>query len=316
MLFAALAVVVGLVLLTKAADVFVEGAVRLAVVLSVSPVVIGAVVVGFGTSAPELLVSGLAAADGDLDLAVGNVIGSNIANLSLVLGLAAAIAAMTVDSSVLRREVPLTVAATLLFATVLVGGLSRLDGVVLLVALVGALAWLLLDARGSGNDELSTETVDEYATAETHRTSVEVLRTLAGLVGTVVGARLLITGAIDIAEEIGVSDAVIGLTLVAIGTSLPELVTAVVAARRGAHDLIIGNVFGSNLFNSLAVGGVAALVGPGPLAEADVAVRAAVVMLVVTGLAVAFVASGRAVTRLKGAALLGAYVVTVPLLAI
>lgn len=314
-LFAVLALVVGLALLTKAADAFVEGSVRLAVALRVSPVVIGAVIVGFGTSAPELLVSALASRGGNLDIAVGNIVGSNIANLSLVLGLAAAIAAITVDSSVLRREVPLTVGATLLFALLLTGGLSRLDGIVLVAALAGALTWLLRGSRPAGNEELSVETVAEFETEEPHRTGVEVVRTLLGLVGTIAGAQLLVTGAVRIAEEIGLSEAFIGLTLVAVGTSLPELVTAVVAARRRAHDLIVGNVLGSNLFNNLAVGGVAALVGPGSLDDGDVAGRAAVVMLVVTLLAVAGAATGRSLTRRKGVALLGVYVLSVPLVA-
>lgn len=315
MLLAAVAVVLGLILLTKAADEFVEGAVHLAAALRVSAVVIGAVIVGFGTSAPEMLVSALAAAGGNLDIAVGNVVGSNIANLSLVLGIGGAIAAITVDSSVLRREVPVTVAATLLFALLLVGGLSRLDGVVLVVALAAALLWLLRGSRGSGNEELSAETTEGFHTDEPHRTVVEVARTLGGLIGTIVGAQLLVTGAVSIAERLGLSEAFIGLTLVAVGTSLPEIVTAVAAARKGAHDLILGNVLGSNLFNSLAVGGIAALVGPGPVGDADVALRAAVVMLVVTLLAVAFAASRRSLTRGKAVVLLGVYALTIPLVA-
>lgn len=316
MLFAVIAVVAGLALLTKAADEFVEGSVRLAAALRISPVVIGAVVVGFGTSAPEMLVSGLAAAGGNLDIAVGNVVGSNIANLSLVLGVAGVIAAITVDSSVVRREVPLTVAATMLFAALLVGGLSRLDGAVLVVAMVAAVAWMVLSARRQGNEELSSEMAAELDTAGHRRRGKEAVRTVAGLVGTIVGAQLLVTGAVNIAESLGLSQAFVGLTLVAIGTSLPELVTAVVAARKGAHDLIVGNVLGSNMFNSLAVGGVAALVGPGPVGDAAVVARAAVAMIGVTLLAVGFAAFGASVTRGRAVVLLVVYALTVPLVAV
>lgn len=316
MLLALLAVVIGLVLLTKAADEFVEGAIRLAAVLRVSPVVIGAVIVGFGTSAPEMLVSALAAADGDLDIAVGNIVGSNIANLTLVLGTAGAIAAITVDSSVLRREAPLAVGGTVLFSVlILVGGLSRLDGVLLVVAIAAAVTWITVGSARAGNDELTAELADELEPAVPHKVPVEALRTGAGLVGTIIGARLLVDGAVHIAEEAGLSQAFIGLTLVAVGTSLPELVTAVSAARKGAHDLIVGNVLGSNLFNSLAVGGIAALVGPGPLADREVAVRAVLVMLVVSAAALATLAIGRRIGRRDGVVLLGLYALTLPLLA-
>lgn len=316
MLFALTAVLVGLVLLTKAADAFVEGAVRLAAALRVSPVVIGAVIVGFGTSAPELLVSGLAAAGGNLDIAVGNIVGSNIANLSLVLGVASAIAGISIDSSILRREVPLAAGAALLFAGLLAGGLSRLDGLVLLVVLVAALTWLIRGARSSGNDELTAEIDEELHPPVPHRTGVEVLRTVLGLAGTIAGAQLLVTGAVRVAEELGVSQAFIGLTLVAVGTSLPELVTAVVAARKGAHDLIVGNVLGSNVFNSLAVGGVAAVLGPGPLGDVAVAARAVAVMIVVTGIAVVALATGHRLRRREGIALVVVYALTIPLLAV
>jgi len=315
MVLALVAVVVGLVLLTKAADEFVEGAIRLAAVLRVSPVVIGAVIVGFGTSTPELLVSALAAGGGNLDIAVGNIVGSNIANLSLVLGVAGAIAVITVDSSILRREVPLAAGATVLLAVLLVGGLTRLDGAILVVALAAALTWIIRGSRRAGNEELTVELDDEVHPAKPHRVGVEALRTLLGLLGTLAGAQLLVTGAVRIAADAGLSEAFIGLTLVAVGTSLPELVTAVVAARKGAHDLVVGNLLGSNLFNSLAVGGIAALVGPGPIGDADVAARAVAVMVVVTGLALVALTTGRRLSRFEGVALLAVYAVTVPVFA-
>ncbi len=315
MILALAAVAVGLFLLTKAADAFVEGAVRLAAVLRVSPVVIGAVIIGFGTSTPELLVSAIAASGGNLDIAVGNIVGSNIANLSLVLGMAGAIAVITVDSSILRREVPLAAGATVLLSLLLVGGLTRLDGAILVLALAGALTWIIRGSRAAGNEELTVELDDELHPPAPHRVGVESVRTLLGLLGTLAGAQLLVTGAVRIAADVGLSEAFIGLTLVAVGTSLPELVTAVVAARKGAHDLVVGNLLGSNLFNSLAVGGVVALVGPGPIGDADVAARAVAVMVVVTALALIALTTGRRLSRWEGVALLAVYVVTVPVLA-
>lgn len=311
-----LAVVGGLVLLTVSADQFVIGAARLSVALRVSAVLVGVVVIGFGTSAPEMLVSALSAAQGELDLAVGNIIGSNAANLSLVLGVAALIAPMHVASTTLKREAPLSVASVVIVALVVQGGISRLQGVLLLLGMVAALTWIVRSARGGGAEELGAE-VDEVVghDSDSVRLSREAVRTLLGLVGTVGGAQLLLQGALGIAEEIGLAEGFVGLTLVALGTSLPELVTSIQAARKGEHDLIAGNLLGSNLFNSFAVGGIAGVLGPGPLNDPDIAGLGSVLMVVLALAAWAFMGTGRTVHRWEGGVLVAAYVVAVPLLA-
>lgn len=315
MVLALVAVLAGLVLLTRAADLFVGGAARLSAALKVPPVIIGAAVIGFGTSAPEMVVSAISAGQGKLDIAVGNVIGSNVANLSLVLGVAGLICAMGVTSGILRREAPLSTAAVVLFAVLVQGGLQRWEGVVLLVALLAALAYLFLGGDG-GDDELLAE-VDEYLDDDAAGISTkrEVLRTLVGLAGVIVGAQLAVVGASRIADDLGLGEGFVGVTLIAVGTSLPELVTAVAAARKQEHDLILGNLLGSNLFNSLAVGAVAGLIGPGTLDDDKLASVGVGAMLVVAFGAWLSMATGREVVRWEAVTLLAVYVVTVPLLA-
>ncbi len=265
MLLALLAVLVGVGSLWKAADEFVAGATRLALIFKIPPVVVGAVIVGFGTSAPELLVSGIAALNGDIDVGIGNVIGSNIANLSLILGSAALVLPIGITAGVLKREAPLSLAAVLLFAVVVRLEMGLLPGVALLVVLCGFLFWII---RGGGNDvEELTQEVEELAGDGDLSAMTESLRTLVGLSITVGGAWILVWGALRLADELGVSGGFVGVTLVAIGTSLPELVTALAAARAGQTELIVGNLLGSNLFNSLAVGGVVAVLGEGPILD-------------------------------------------------
>lgn len=309
-----LACAAGFVLLTKAADHFVIGAARLSALLRVSPIVIGAVVIGFGTSSPELFVSAIAAGQGDLDLAVGNIIGSNAANLSLVLGVAALIVPFGISSKVLRREAPLAVGAMLVFSLLMFEGFSRVDGVILLLAFVLVLGYILRDSRVSADLELVGE-VKEFVGDHDLRPTTEGVRTTLGLVGTLVGAQLLVWGATNIAEEVGLSEGFVGLTLVAVGTSLPELVTAVQAARRREDELIVGNLLGSNIFNSLAVSGVAVLVGPGRVDDPDLLRVAVPVMLVVGGLAWLLMWTDHRLDRWEGAVLLALYAAAVALLA-
>jgi cation:H+ antiporter len=292
-------VAIGLVLLTKAADEFVEGAANVAGALRVSPIVIGAVIVGFGTSAPELLVSGLAAQGGNLELGVGNVVGSNVANLTLVLGSAALIVPLVVSRTILAREAPLSVAAVMIFALFTIGGLNRFEGVAMLVLLVGALTWII--TGGMANSTSSVDTPDGV------RAGPEMIRTLIGLVGTVLGAQLLVWGALAIADSLGVTGGLVGFTLVAVGTSLPELVTAVVAARKGETELILGNLLGSNLFNSLAVGGLIALLGAGPIDDRSLVTVGVGGMTIITLAAWAFMIGRKTVSRLEAAVLLLAW---------
>jgi cation:H+ antiporter len=313
-LLALLAVAVGLVVLTKAADAFVEGAARLSAALKVSPVVIGAVVVGFGTSAPEMVVSGIAASQDKLDIAVGNVIGSNIANLSLVLGVSALLCAMTVTSGIIKREAPLSTASVVLFAVLVQDGLERWEGILLAVCLVGALLFIF---RGSGtdNEEMLAEVGEYLEDRSSISLRAEGVRTVLGLVGVIIGAQLTVEGASTIADELGLGEGFVAVTLVALGTSLPELVTAIAAARKNEHELIIGNLLGSNLFNSLGVGAVAGIVGPGLLADDKLASIGVGSMLLIAIGAWFFMFSGKRVVRWEAIALLGAYAVTIPLLA-
>ncbi|MFT5222001.1 MAG: cation:H+ antiporter [Glaciecola sp.] len=315
MLLPLLGIVVGLVVLTLAADHFVLGAARTSSRLNLSPVVIGAVVIGFGTSAPEMVVSGIAASGGQLDIAVGNVIGSNVANLSLVLGAAALAATITVSSKTLRREAPLSLFSVLLFAVLVRDGLTRTEGYILLGTLVLSLGWILASARREGNEELSEEVAEYLEEGGEVALGRELGRALLGLLGTVAAAQVLVTSATKIASEMGLAEGFVGLTIIAIGTSLPELATSMQAARKGETDLIVGNLLGSNLFNSLAVGGLAAVLGPGQLIDGKLEGLALGLMITIAVLATVFMASGRRVTRNEGVALLAVYVVMVPLLA-
>ena len=305
MVLALILLVVGIVILTFAADHFVEGAVSVADVFNISPVVVGALVIGFGTSLPEMLVSGVAAVQGDADLGVGNVLGSNVANMTLVLGIAALIAVISIDTLTSRRELPLCVGSVLLFAVLVQDGFRRWEGVVLLVALVATLLWLLRNAHHHDLESPAQEHEPKGAMASG-------VRTVVGLTGTVGGAWLLVEGATSLADEVGLTGGFVGLTLVAIGTSLPEMVTAVVAARKGETDLIIGNLLGSNIFNSLAVGAVLGLLGPGPLEDNNLAGLATIIMISVVLIAAVFLYTGGRVVRWQAAALLLIYLGTMP----
>jgi cation:H+ antiporter len=313
MLLSILGVVAGLALLTYAADQFVVGAARIATVLKLSPIVIGAVVIGFGTSAPEMVVSGLAASQGSLDIAVGNIVGSNVANLTLVLGAAALVTPILVHSPVLKREAPLSLGLVIVFAILVQSGLSRIDAVVLATLLAGSLAFILLASRTS--DEFISGEVEEFLAGEAPSTGKESVRTLLGLLGTLGAAQLLVVSATTIASELGLSEGFIGLTVIAIGTSLPELATALQAARKNETDLIVGNLLGSNLFNAGAVAAVAGFAGPGPLSDPTIVGFATVLMVVVAAGATLFMVTGKRVVRWEGALLLAAYVATIPLLA-
>jgi cation:H+ antiporter len=299
---------IGLVLLTWAADHLILGSSRLGRQLRVSPVVIGVVVIGLGTSTPEFLVSGLAAARGDTGLAVGNIVGSNILNLSLLLGVAAVIAPVPVAASVIRREVPLAVAAVLLFGLLTLSGLDVRTAIVLAAACAAAL-WLLIRwARSSQPDPAPTEEVGE----QTGRWWIEPVRALLGLAGVLAGAQMLVVGASAAAAALGVSQAVIGFTLVAVGTSLPELVTTVQAQRRGEPDLVVGNLFGSNMFNSLAGGAVIGFAdNAGPARGGAILVAVMVSGALLAGV---LLLRGRRLTRRHGVLLGLAYLATIPLL--
>lgn len=308
-----LALAAGVGLLAYAADQLVIGAARVALIRNIPPLVVGVVIVGFGTSCPELLVSVLAAVSGETEVAVGNVIGSNIANLSLLLGIGAVIVPITIDSATVRREVPLTIAAMAALGLAVQGGLTRWEGAALTVAMVVVL-WWILTASAKPGDALASE-AEEFADATGHSLSTELARTVFGLLGTIAGAQLLLHGALDLADRTGLSGGFVGVTLVAMGTSLPELVTVIQSARRREADLIVGNLLGSNLFNTLAVAGLAGLFGPGPVEDRSLTVLAVGAALAVSILAGGAMATRNRVDRWEAYLLIAAYAAIVPLLA-
>lgn len=299
--------VIGLAILAVASDRFVLGAARLSKALRISPVIVGAIVIGFGTSAPEFVVTILATLRGSQDLAFGNLVGSNIANLLLVIGGAAVFRPLPAPRATIRRELPLMVLALVGLAAATVNSrVTTLDAVLLLVGAavaIGLIVWFGLRDREFA--QILETQLEEQAAAAPEKMSVTVVLVVLGLAGTVGGAELLIRGASDLARAIGVSEAVIGLTVVAVGTSLPELVTAVAAARRRETSLIVGNVLGSNVFNSLPVAGVAGLLAT---VQLDPSLgRSLVFMLGAAGLAGLFLVTGRQVGRVEAAVLLAAF---------
>ncbi len=299
----------GLALLLVGGEGVVRGAVAAARRLGISPLVIGLTVIGFGTSAPELVVSVGAALSGAPALAVGNVLGSNIANILLIVGIAALLSPLVVHPDALRRDGVVLLVVTAAFPlAALNGGIGRTEGmamVALLVAYIAASIWS--DRRNAGPAaELHREEATGFTDALPRSGWVIALFILAGLAALVGGAQLAVTGATALAREAGISETVIGITLVAIGTSLPELSTAIAAARRGNSDVCIGNIIGSNLFNILGVAGASAIAAPLPFDDPLVVVDLWI-MLGVTALLVAFMLTGQRIVRWEGCALLLLY---------
>lgn len=303
-----IAIIGGLAALTWSADRFVVGASGLARGLGVSPLLIGLTIVAFGTSAPEIFVAVLAALQGNPGLAIGNAIGSNIANIGLVLGASALVAPLLVRSAILRREFPVLLLVTLLgFVLILDGTLGRIDGALLLAGMVALIAWLLIGAkRGQIEpDRLGVDMEEAVPTPSSLSRSLGLL--VVGLLLLLLSSQALVWGAVEIAGALGISDLVIGLTIVAIGTSLPELATSITAAWKGENELAIGNILGSNLFNLLAVLAIPGVIAPGALENA-VLIRDYPAMVVLT-LLLFFLALGRrkapgTVRRGEGALLL------------
>lgn len=295
----------GLGLLTVSADRFVVAASRLSRTLGLSPVLIGALVVGLGTSAPEMLVSALAAARGEIDLALGNVVGSNTANLTLVLGSTALVRPIVSRLETIRREGVVVFVVMMLFTALLWDlQLGRVESTALVTGMAAAAVLLILwaqsDVRAGRMPLAALDGEEEWAGS----TRLEGLIALGALGLTLAGADLLVRGASGLADDLGISSAFVGLVIVSVGTSLPELATALAAARRGQTDLVLGNVLGSNLFNTLAVAGTAGLVGPGLV---DPTFRNAMgLMLVAAVFAGIFTRTGR-LERWEGAMLLAVF---------
>lgn len=292
MILSIVAVVIGLLLLVWSADKFVDGAVGIAKFCGMSTLLIGMVIVGFGTSAPEMVVSALSAIQGNPELALGNAYGSNIANIALILGVTAVIMPVLVKRDALRRDMPVLIAVTVLSVVLLLdGNVSRMDGVILLLVFAGVMAfniWSELRATKKAGDA----SVDAECEAANGETALSIGRSVfwlvLGLVLLVASSRALVWGACNIARSLGVSDLLIGLTIVAVGTSLPELASSIAAARKGEDDLAFGNIVGSNLFNTLAVVGIAATIAPMNSFDAQVLVRDLPVMAVLTVLLLLF----------------------------
>lgn len=310
MIWALTAIVVGLIVLVWSADRFVEGAAATATHLGLSPLLIGMLVIGFGTSAPELMVSALAASQGSPGLALGNAYGSNITNIALIVGVVALLSPLAVHSQVVRRELPVLAGATLLALWCLYDGtVSRLDAGIMLLALAMILTTSIVRSRQQDDDALAGD-VDKASAERTMSLKRGIVWTVIGLVMLIVSSRLLVWGAVWIAESFGVSDLVIGLTVVAVGTSLPELASSISAVRKNQHDLVLGNVVGSNLFNTLAVVGLAGVIHPITV-DHEVLVRDWPVMagltLVLLVFGIGLKGRGR-INRLEGGVLLASFV--------
>ena len=316
MLMAIGAIIAGLILLVWSADKFVEGSATTASHFGMPPLLIGMVVVGFGTSAPEMAVSALAASQGNPGLALGNAYGSNITNIALILGITALMAPIAVHSQVMRKELPILILVTAFAGWQLWDGdLSRMDAIGLMLAFVVLIGWSIYQGLRQPDDALATEMTEEVNAMPVRKA---ILWLVVGLLLLIISSRILVWGAVDLATTFGISDLVIGLTIVAVGTSLPELASSIIAARKGEHDLALGNILGSNLFNTLAVVGIAGLIAPMPVAPEvltrDFPVMAALT-LVLFAMCYGFRGPGR-VNRFEGSALLLAFVAyTVYLLA-
>lgn len=263
MLMAILAVVGGLALLVWSADRFIDGAAATARHAGMPPLLIGMVIIGFGTSAPEMVVSAFASIQGNPNLALGNGYGSNITNIALILGITALLSPIAVHSQILRKELPLLSVITLLAGYQLMDGeISGTDAWILLGVFFLMMGWSITQGMRQRGDALGTDMEHELDSDGTMPLGKAIFWLLLGLVLLVLSSRVLVWGAVDIASAMGVSDLVIGLTVVAIGTSLPELASSIIAVRKNEHDLALGNVIGSNMFNTLAVVGIAGAIHP------------------------------------------------------
>ncbi|MBS1214160.1 MAG: Na+/Ca+ antiporter, CaCA family, partial [Proteobacteria bacterium] len=285
----AIILVAGMALLVAGAEALVRGASRLAGSVGISPLVVGLTVVAFGTSAPELAVSISAAFSGEADIAIGNVVGSNIFNILFILGLSAMVAPLVVAQQLIRLDVPIMIGISILLPILgLDGKIDRLDGLLLFSMITAYTVFLIRQSRKESR-EVQAEYEHEYGVGEDARTpgalKIDLAYIAGGVIMLVLGSRWLVAGAVDIAEYLGVSELVIGLTIVAAGTSLPEVATSVVASLRGERDIAVGNVVGSNIFNILAVIGLTGTVAPDGIAVSVEALRFDMPIMIMVALA-------------------------------
>lgn len=313
MTLALAAIIGGLIVLVWSADRFVDGAASAARHFGMTPLLIGIVIIGFGTSAPEMIVSASSALSGSPGIALGNAYGSNITNIALILGLTAIIKPLMVNSDVLKKELPILMAVTLLSAYLVYdANITTLDAIILLSVFAAYMFWTVITAMKSKNDALGTD-VDAELAGNQMPLGKAILWVVLGLVLLVISSQFLVWGAVEVAKFFGVSDLVIGLTIVAVGTSLPELASSIAAARKGEVDLALGNIIGSNLFNTLAVVGIAGAIEP-MQAAAEVFSRDIVIMsaltflLFVFGLNIYRRPEGGRINRLEGVVLLLSFI--------
>jgi len=310
-LLAMLAIVVGFALPVWSADRFVDGAAASANHAGMPPLLVGMLVVGFGTSAPEMVVSMMAAMDGNSPLALGNALGSNIVNITLILGMTAIIAPIAVHSNIIRKELPILLIITLVVGLMLWNhDISTIEAWLLLGGFLLLICWSIWQAIKGKNDSLDKEFSEEIS-QQNMPLKRAIFWLVLGLLLLISSSRVLVWGAVEIATQLGVSDLLIGLTIVALGTSLPELAASIAAARKGEHDIAVGNVVGSNMFNSLAVIGIAGTIEPISNIGAEVFWRDWTSMLIAT-LILLFTAlfwgKNKTITRWEGVILLLCYV--------
>ncbi|MBB1360806.1 MULTISPECIES: calcium/sodium antiporter [unclassified Shewanella] len=297
-MFIALSIIGGFIILTIGAEALVRGASAVALRLGIAPLIIGLTIVAFGTSAPELAVSVKSALAGNPGIALGNVVGSNIVNIGLILAITALIRPITVQSQMVKRDIPIMIAASVLMWFLLLDGeVSFIDGAILFSALVGYLVFSYVSAKNNPED------LDVDASPQHPGLSIALI--IVGIAMLVGGGILFVDGAVDLAKQFGISEVIIGLTIVAIGTSMPELVTSVMAALKGQSDIAIGNVVGSNIFNVLGILGATALIHPVSAAgfnEIDF-----IAMLIFAFMVLPFAWSGLRIGRREGSVLLAGY---------
>ncbi len=305
-----MAVITGLLVLMWSADRFVFGASATARLLGMPPLLIGIIIVGFGTSAPEMVVSAIASAHGNPGIAMGNAYGSNIANIGLILGLTAIISPIVVDSRVLKQELPiLTLMTALSVFLIMDGSMGHMDAIILLLIFTVFIVWSVATGRTRASDPLAGQ-VENQSKNRKHTLGASLGNLITGLVLLIVSSRSLVWGATEIARALGVSDLLIGLTIIALGTSLPELASTIAAVKRGENDIAMGNVIGSNLFNTMVVIGIAGSIKAIDV-EKEVLTRD---MAMMSGLTLSlflfgygFRGRGR-INRLEGSLLLTAYI--------
>lgn len=307
-----LAIIAGFIVLVWSADKFVDGAASTAKHLGMPTLLIGILIVGFGTSAPEMVVSAIASMEGNPGLALGNAIGSNIVNIALILGVTAIISPIAVNSKIVKKEIPLLLGIVFLIGYLLLdNSLTFIEGLILLAGFFALVIWSIVSAIREKNDSLAKDMEVELIE---HQMSLKlgIIWLVIGLVLLIASSRLLVWGAVGVATEFGISDLIIGLTIVALGTSLPELAASIIAAKKGEHDIAIGNVVGSNMFNILAVIGIATVINPMNNIPVEVLNRDWLIMLVLTIalfiMSYSFKKKEGSITRKEGFILLVSYV--------